>query len=569
MMSAAWPMISGVSTPHPAVGTERPSFGSHSPTYRRSTRQAVPPSTRRREPWAAPLLVLAALSCLVARRARAPRTPTRRLRVIAVLCCSRSRPARRCSVPAGRIRAWSIVTSLALDALARPGPALARAGTRSRRRTCSRRVCFPVLVVRLLRGLAREAAVTAAAFEPAWVGEVELAGADRRRRRSRRLPTGARSSWCASTGRRSVSSRSRWSGRGAATARRARRARARRAGPRGRGAPGRGRPRADELGVAGLPQVAAPRCAAPGPHPERAEGLASVVVCTRDRPDRCAGRARQHPGLAARGRRGDRGRQRAEDGRGAHRGRRAGRRARALRARAAARALARPQPRRAGRARAVPGLHRRRRARGSGLARAAAQRLHRAPRTWAARPASVLAAELETSAQAYIEQRLDWSAFREPRIYDVDAHRSDDAMFPFSAGRFGTGRELRRGPRDLGRARRARPAARHGHAGDGRRGPGPVPARAARRPRARRRVQRDRLALAPPRRSSSCAASSAATARASPPTPRKHLLDPRTGPADRPADAGCAAAHDARHAQRGAERGGRRTSCPASSCAAC
>ncbi len=193
-----------------------------------------------------------------------------------------------------------------------------------------------------------------------------------------------------------------------------------------------------ELDVAGLPEVAAPRCSAPGPHPERAEGLASVVVCTRDRPDQLP--IALNSILASR--------------------------------RADVEVIVVDNAPKTAAARTVvdeladarvhyvleprPGLSR---ARNRGAQDAGGRFLVftdddvRVDPDWLGRLLNgftraphvgcstgvVLAAELETPAQAYIEQRLDWSAFREPRIYDLEAHRSDDAMFPFSAGRFGTG----------------------------------------------------------------------------------------------------------------------------------
>ena len=194
----------------------------------------------------------------------------------------------------------------------------------------------------------------------------------------------------------------------------------------------------DAIGVEGAPDVPAPRCAAPGPHPERADGLASVIVCTRDRPDRLP--TTLETILASR--RGDLELIVVDN---------------APQTAAACdivSALGDPRVRYVLEPR--PGLSR---ARNRGAQDARGRFLvftdddvrvdpawlgrllngfSRAPHVGCA-TGVVLAAELETPAQAYIEQRLDWSAFRPPRIYDLGAHRSDDAMFPFSAGQFGTG----------------------------------------------------------------------------------------------------------------------------------
>lgn len=51
----------------------------------------------------------------------------------------------------------------------------------------------------------------------------------------------------------------------------------------------------------------------------------------------------------------------------------------------------------------------------------------------------VVGAELATPAQWYFESRVNWSKLLETRIYDLDRHRDDDPMFPFRAGRYGTG----------------------------------------------------------------------------------------------------------------------------------
>ncbi|HEY5144018.1 MAG TPA: glycosyltransferase [Solirubrobacteraceae bacterium] len=51
----------------------------------------------------------------------------------------------------------------------------------------------------------------------------------------------------------------------------------------------------------------------------------------------------------------------------------------------------------------------------------------------------VFAAELATPSQLYFESRVRWSELLTQRIYDLDANRRDDPMYPYSAGHFGTG----------------------------------------------------------------------------------------------------------------------------------
>ena len=51
----------------------------------------------------------------------------------------------------------------------------------------------------------------------------------------------------------------------------------------------------------------------------------------------------------------------------------------------------------------------------------------------------VPALELETPAQLYFDRRVNWSSWLEPVLFDMDAHKSSDPMYPYSAGRFGTG----------------------------------------------------------------------------------------------------------------------------------
>ena len=51
----------------------------------------------------------------------------------------------------------------------------------------------------------------------------------------------------------------------------------------------------------------------------------------------------------------------------------------------------------------------------------------------------VPAEELETPAQLYFDRRVNWSSWLEPVLFDMGEHKSSDSMYPYSAGRFGTG----------------------------------------------------------------------------------------------------------------------------------
>ncbi|MBL7498623.1 glycosyltransferase [Frankia sp. CNm7] len=51
----------------------------------------------------------------------------------------------------------------------------------------------------------------------------------------------------------------------------------------------------------------------------------------------------------------------------------------------------------------------------------------------------VCTASLETIAEQYFDVRVDWGVSCAPRLYDLDQHRSADPLYPYSAGRFGTG----------------------------------------------------------------------------------------------------------------------------------
>lgn len=47
--------------------------------------------------------------------------------------------------------------------------------------------------------------------------------------------------------------------------------------------------------------------------------------------------------------------------------------------------------------------------------------------------------ELRTAAQAYFDKRVSWAVSLRPRLYDVAQPPSDQPLFPFQIGRFGTG----------------------------------------------------------------------------------------------------------------------------------
>lgn len=192
------------------------------------------------------------------------------------------------------------------------------------------------------------------------------------------------------------------------------------------------------LGTAGLTATADPACARPGPYPDRAQGDVSVVLCTRDRPEPL--RRAIDSVLAS-----DRGDVEVivVDNAPA-----------TPAAREVVDGIADPRVRYV--LEPVAGLSRARNtgarhARGALLAftdddvrvdpgwvRALVNGFTRAPHVGCA-TGPVLAAELETTAQAYLEARLSWSAFDGPHLFDDGANRPDDPMFPFSAGRLGTG----------------------------------------------------------------------------------------------------------------------------------
>jgi GT2 family glycosyltransferase len=51
----------------------------------------------------------------------------------------------------------------------------------------------------------------------------------------------------------------------------------------------------------------------------------------------------------------------------------------------------------------------------------------------------VLAAELETAAQAYFDTKVGWVSGLEPRLFDLRENRGKRLFFPYAAGEFGTG----------------------------------------------------------------------------------------------------------------------------------
>ena len=393
------------------------------------------------EPWSAPILIVAAAACVVAAVLVAADVDSP-LRVAAVLLLFTLAPG---AAVLGRRHGHPglvIATSLALDALGAQVLLWLGGWEPVAATYVLAALCFPVLVLRLVR----RPAPAEAARERRRV-RARLGGADRARRAGRRRG-GARGSVRGAV---SPGASARPGARDAARVRDApaggrRAARRRRSSGHVRAQVGgalAAHLRADglppaELEPGGIPPADRPPCTAPGPYPERAAGLTSVIVCTRDRPDRLVTAVRSvldsdrgdlevvvvdnAPATAP--------------------------------ARAAVEGLGDPRVRYVLEPR--PGLSR---ARNTGAAQASGVFLAftdddvRVDRSWLSRLLNgftrdahvgcatgvVLAAELETPAQAYIEERLDWSAFGEPQLFDMAAHRSDDPMYPFSAGRFGTG----------------------------------------------------------------------------------------------------------------------------------
>jgi len=54
----------------------------------------------------------------------------------------------------------------------------------------------------------------------------------------------------------------------------------------------------------------------------------------------------------------------------------------------------------------------------------------------------VASASIESVAEAYFDARVSWSAVQAPRTYDLRTGQSQDALFPYSPGIFGTGANL-------------------------------------------------------------------------------------------------------------------------------
>jgi GT2 family glycosyltransferase len=51
----------------------------------------------------------------------------------------------------------------------------------------------------------------------------------------------------------------------------------------------------------------------------------------------------------------------------------------------------------------------------------------------------VPSAELDTDAQHFFDRKVAWSSSCVPRLYDLDVHRGEGTLYPYSAGIFGTG----------------------------------------------------------------------------------------------------------------------------------
>jgi GT2 family glycosyltransferase len=54
----------------------------------------------------------------------------------------------------------------------------------------------------------------------------------------------------------------------------------------------------------------------------------------------------------------------------------------------------------------------------------------------------VASASIENVAEAYFDARVSWSDVQTPRTYDLRTGQSEDALFPYSPGIFGTGANL-------------------------------------------------------------------------------------------------------------------------------
>jgi GT2 family glycosyltransferase len=51
----------------------------------------------------------------------------------------------------------------------------------------------------------------------------------------------------------------------------------------------------------------------------------------------------------------------------------------------------------------------------------------------------VPSAELDTAPQHFFDRKVHWSSTTTPRLYDLDAHRADSALYPYAVGMVGTG----------------------------------------------------------------------------------------------------------------------------------
>lgn len=188
-----------------------------------------------------------------------------------------------------------------------------------------------------------------------------------------------------------------------------------------------------------LPEVADPPCARPGPFPERARGLVSVIVCTRDRAEILADSlvgilASDHPEFEVLVIDNAPSTDATRD---------------------VVAAIDDPRLRyvREPRGGLSPARNRAyAEARGdllvftdddvrvdAGWLRALLVGFTRAPHVGCV-TGPVLGAELATPAQWYFESRVKWSKLLETRIYDLEGHRDDeDPMYPYRVGQYGTG----------------------------------------------------------------------------------------------------------------------------------